>query len=237
MARRNRRRKTANRQPTVERKPEAEAPPPPIFMERSRHVQKGSSFRSVLLIVMVVSIGIALVSLTVDIEAETPIWGFLFLHKTRVITAEIALMAVIVVEIAMRLVLRIYEAQNARQAGVAMRAVIRTVSYTIIGVVIVTILSSNPALAVSVGGMTGIIVGFAAQNLLANVLAGLLIALARPFRLDDQITVMGITGRVVEFGVMHTMIYTVDMVVLIPNSALMTQVIQRKPLSIGMEGE
>ncbi|MDA1189858.1 MAG: mechanosensitive ion channel family protein [Chloroflexi bacterium] len=200
-------------------------------------MQKGSSFRSVLLIVMVVSIGIALVSLTVDIEAETPIWGFLFLHKTRVITAEIALMAVIVVEIAMRLVLRIYEAQNARQAGVAMRAVIRTVSYTIIGVVIVTILSSNPALAVSVGGMTGIIVGFAAQNLLANVLAGLLIALARPFRLDDQITVMGITGRVVEFGVMHTMIYTVDMVVLIPNSALMTQVIQRKPLSIGMEGE
>ncbi|MDA1347709.1 MAG: mechanosensitive ion channel family protein [Chloroflexi bacterium] len=201
----------------------------------SADAQKPRAWLTTALSVFVVLLGAIGVSLIGEIDEDT--MAFLVPHKARLVTADVALTAVITIEVLVEYVLKQYEFQGARQAGVMMRAIIRTVSYSIVGVVAVTILASNPALAVSVGGMTGIIVGFSAQNLIGNILAGLLLALGRPFKLDDQITVMGQTGLVKEMGVMHTVLRSTESIVLIPNSALMTQVILRKPPAAGMEGE
>ena len=53
------------------------------------------------------------------------------------------------------------------------------------------------------------------------------LAIGRPFRIDDEITVSGNTGKVIEFTVMHTMLETSEKIVLIPNSSMLTQVILR----------
>ena len=85
-----------------------------------------------------------------------------------------------------------------------------------------------PALAVGVGSVTGIIVGFSAQNLLGSIIAGTLLAIVRPIKVGDEITVMGNTGRVVEIGIMFTRIDAGERLVLIPNVSMMTNVILRK---------
>jgi small-conductance mechanosensitive channel len=108
------------------------------------------------------------------------------------------------------------------------RAVVRTIGYMVIAVAILSILAANPALAVGVGSMMGLVIGFSTQNILANVFAGMLLAIDRPFRIDDEITVAGSTGRVVEITVIHTMMDTEEQVVLIPNASILTQAILRR---------
>ncbi len=49
-------------------------------------------------------------------------------------------------------------------------------------------------------GLAGLVVGFAAKPLLGNLLAGLLIALTQPIRLDDVVIVEGEWGRIEEIN-------------------------------------
>jgi small-conductance mechanosensitive channel len=55
-------------------------------------------------------------------------------------------------------------------------------------------------------GVAGIIVGFAAQKLLANVLAGIQIALAQPMRLDDVVIVEGEWGWIDEINLTYVVV-------------------------------
>ncbi|MGA9154060.1 MAG: hypothetical protein WBZ36_26055 [Candidatus Nitrosopolaris sp.] len=54
----------------------------------------------------------------------------------------------------------------------------------VIAAVIISFLSENPALAVSIDAITGIVVGFAAQNVIGNMIAGLHLILNRPFKIE-----------------------------------------------------
>jgi small-conductance mechanosensitive channel len=55
-------------------------------------------------------------------------------------------------------------------------------------------------------GVAGIIIGFAAQKLLANVLAGIQIALAQPMRLDDVVIVEGEWGWIEEINLTYVVV-------------------------------
>jgi small-conductance mechanosensitive channel len=122
-------------------------------------------------------------------------------------------------------VLQRYERQNTRQIGIMVRAVVRTIGYMVIAIAILSILASNPALAVGAGSMMGLIVGFSTQNIIGNVFAGMFLAVGRPFRIDDEITVAGNTGRVIEVTAMYTMIEAQEGVILVPNTSMLTQII------------
>lgn len=91
-----------------------------------------------------------------------------------------------------------------------------------------TILSANPTLAISVGAITGIVIGLAAQNIIGNVVAGTILAIMRPVRIGNEITVMGNTGIVIEIGVMHTIVDGGERRVFVPNMAMLTNAVQRK---------
>jgi small-conductance mechanosensitive channel len=52
----------------------------------------------------------------------------------------------------------------------------------------------------------GIVVGFAAQRTIGNVIAGLLIAISQPIRLGDYVETEGFTGVVEEIGLTYTFI-------------------------------
>lgn len=67
-------------------------------------------------------------------------------------------------------------------------------------------------------GVAGLAVGLAAQDTLANLVAGLTLLWDRPFRIGDTVTIAGSYGRVREIGLRATRIQTVDLRdVLIPN--------------------
>jgi small conductance mechanosensitive channel len=65
-----------------------------------------------------------------------------------------------------------------------------------------TILASSAVIA--------LIIGFAAQSTLSNVVAGILIAFTQPLRLGDQVEVGTAAGTVEEIGLIYTLLRTPD---------------------------
>jgi small conductance mechanosensitive channel len=82
-------------------------------------------------------------------------------------------------------------------------------------------LGVNVAAALAGLGVAGIAVGFAAQETVANMIAGFLIFWDRPFKIGDFITTQNRYGRVTEITMRTTRIRTMDNTfVVIPNKQL-----------------
>ena len=68
--------------------------------------------------------------------------------------------------------------------------------------------------------------GFAAQKILANPLAGILLAISQPIRIGDSVTIEDETGRVDDLTLSHTFIDTGDgRLVIVPNETVVTNVV------------
>ncbi|GIU71627.1 MAG: hypothetical protein KatS3mg003_1106 [Candidatus Nitrosocaldaceae archaeon] len=55
---------------------------------------------------------------------------------------------------------------------------------------------SDPSTGFAIGGFIGIIVGFVAQQVLGQLLAGLLILIVRLFKIGDRVDIASVTGCV-----------------------------------------
>lgn len=183
--------------------------------------------RRVVLAIFLTLIGSLAFGITAHL-ANTSDIEFLKEHRTRIFAAEVAFFGVLVVESLANVILVVFHRADALDTGIAMRALIRLIAYMILLVSVVSILASNPALAIGVGGVTGVVIAFSAQNLVGNAFAGVFLAVARPFRIGEEITVGSVTGRVTDIRVMHTRLDTGDRIALIPSNWIMSQVILRK---------
>ena len=183
--------------------------------------------QSILPAVIVAIVGLILIVLTIELARERQA-AFLVHQRDRLIAAEIALFGIAVVELASRTLLGRLRERGALQTGITLRAVLRTIAYTVLAFSVIAVLASNSALAIGVGSITGLVIGFAAQNLIGNLIAGMFLAIARPFTVGDQISIMGMSGRVIEIGVIHTLIDADDQWVFIPSMAVMTMALQRR---------
>jgi small-conductance mechanosensitive channel len=75
-------------------------------------------------------------------------------------------------------------------------------------------------------GLAGIVIGFAAQNTLSNIIAGIALALFQPFRVGDRLTIMNEYGKVTDLNLRHTVILTWDnRRIIIPNSVISNEAI------------
>lgn len=57
-------------------------------------------------------------------------------------------------------------------------------------------------------GITALVVGFAAKSTLANLVSGLTLAVYRPFRIGDLVTLESLTGTVEDITLRHTIVRT-----------------------------
>jgi small-conductance mechanosensitive channel len=77
------------------------------------------------------------------------------------------------------------------------------------------------------GVLTGVILGIAAQQVLANVFAGIMLLFARPFAIGEELTIRSgalggpIIGRVTGMTLTYVSIVTKAGPVLLPNSAVL----------------
>ncbi|MGI8934249.1 MAG: mechanosensitive ion channel family protein [Phormidesmis sp.] len=86
--------------------------------------------------------------------------------------------------------------------------------------------SFNPADALATLGIGGVAIGFAFKDILQNFLAGILILITEPFRLDDQIFFKDFEGTVEHIETRATTIRTYDgRRVVIPNAELFTNAV------------
>ena len=72
----------------------------------------------------------------------------------------------------------------------------------------------------------GIVIGLAARQVLANPLAGILLAVTQPFRIGDAIEIEGASGRVEDITLSYTYIDTGDgRLMVIPNEEVISSVV------------
>jgi small-conductance mechanosensitive channel len=133
---------------------------------------------------------------------------------------------------ASRMATRVTETTMSRGAQTRLRLIRRLVFVTIIVIGLGVALSqfdnlnklANALLASS--AVLGLVLGFAAQKILANPLAGIMIAIAQPIRIGDKVTIEDETGRVDDLTLSHTFIDTGDgRLVIVPNENVLTNVV------------
>jgi small-conductance mechanosensitive channel len=97
---------------------------------------------------------------------------------------------------------------------------------------VITVIFSIPQLrSLSVplftgAGVAGIVIGFAAQSTLSNIIAGLSLAIFQPFRVGDRLNIMNEYGKVADLNLRHTVIITWDnRRLIIPNSMISNEAI------------
>ena len=133
---------------------------------------------------------------------------------------------------ATRVASRVTETTVSRAAMTRLRMVRRLVFVAIIIVGLGIALSqfdklnklANAVLASS--AVIGLVLGFAAQKILANPLAGILLAISQPIRIGDTVTIEDETGRVADLTLSHTFVDTADgRLVIVPNEVVVTNVV------------
>ncbi len=119
-----------------------------------------------------------------------------------------------------------------RTAQTRLRLIRRLVFVVIVVIGVGLALSQLPQLDKIAAGILassaviGLVLGFAAQKILANPLAGILLAISQPIRIGDTVTVEEETGRVEDLTLSHTFINTGDgRLVIVPNEVVVTSVV------------
>jgi small-conductance mechanosensitive channel len=112
------------------------------------------------------------------------------------------------------------------------RVLRRSVFAAIVFVGVVSALLVIPAVRAVAGGVLassaviGLVIGFASQRTIGNVVAGILIAVTQPLRIGDDVTVEGSQGVVEEIGLTYTWIRMADNDrLVVPNEKLASQTI------------
>ncbi len=73
------------------------------------------------------------------------------------------------------------------------------------------------------GGIVGIVIGFASQSVISNLISGIFLVSEKPIKIGDQVCVDGITGFVEDIHILSTIIRTYDgLYVRIPNEKVFT---------------
>jgi hypothetical protein len=111
--------------------------------------EQDTSIRKTVLAALLVAIaGAIIIGLTSALGAGTYL-ASLAPHRRNIISAEIAIFSIILVELIGSVILQHFKRQHARELGIA----------------IISLLAASPALAVGVGGMMGLVVAFSTQSL------------------------------------------------------------------------
>jgi len=69
---------------------------------------------------------------------------------------------------------------------------------------------SNPTAGVALGGFIGMIVGYASQQTLGQIMAGIFILLSRPFMIGDRVEIAGVNGYIEDITALFVVISTDD---------------------------
>ena len=117
------------------------------------------------------------------------------------------------------------------------RVLRRTLFGAIVFIGVVSALLVIPQIRAAAGGILassaviGLVIGFASQRTIGNVVAGVLIAITQPLRIGDEVTVESTQGVVEEIGLTYTWIRTRDNDrLVVPNERLASESIRNSTI-------
>ena len=96
-------------------------------------------------------------------------------------------------------------------------------SLIIVFISVLPLIGLDPSALLLAGGVTGIILGFASQNIVGNLVSGFFLMVERPIKIGDQVQINDISGYVTDIRIISTLIRTYDgLLVRIPNQQVFT---------------
>ncbi|AAM05125.1 mechanosensitive ion channel family protein [Methanosarcina acetivorans] len=96
-------------------------------------------------------------------------------------------------------------------------------SLVIVFIAALPLIGLNPSGLLLAGGITGIILGFASQNIVGNLVSGFFLMVERPIKIGDQVEINGTAGYVTDIRIISTLIRTYDgLLVRLPNQQVFT---------------
>jgi len=104
--------------------------------------------------------------------------------------------------------------------------VIKIITYSFVSAAIfyaLTVLGINLSGLMVAGGVAGVILGFASQGIIGNLISGIFLIIERPIKIGDQVNIDNHTGYVEDIRIISTTIRTYDgLYVRIPNQNIFT---------------
>ncbi|GAA2527415.1 hypothetical protein GCM10010434_089570 [Winogradskya humida] len=126
---------------------------------------------------------------------------------------------------------RVAAARAGTAAAAMLRLLVQLGGYLIVAFSVFDLIGVGLQHLLVGSAVTGVILGLAAQPVLSNLFAGLVLLFSRPYVTGERVRVMSgalngpLTGTVVSAGLLYTMLETDDGPLNIPNSALMASAV------------
>ncbi len=133
---------------------------------------------------------------------------------------------IIVILITNRIAVYVRRALKEKMSKDHLELIVKIVTYSIMIIVVLSILGNlglNPSGLLVAGGVAGLVVGFASQSLVSNLISGLFLIVERPIKIGDQVEINNIRGYVEDIRIISTTLRTYDgLYVRIPNQLVFT---------------
>ena len=113
----------------------------------------------------------------------------------------------------------------------ALKKVLGIIVYFVAFAYLLTVWNLKEPLLVllSGAGFAGIVIGFAAKDVIANFIGGIILLIDRPFRIGDVVEIGSVIGTVTDIKVRTTVIFSFDgEYITIPNATVMTEVVKNR---------
>jgi small-conductance mechanosensitive channel len=162
----------------------------------ARREQKRKALRQI--IVLAAILGAVLALTTYLLQQIFPDQYVLYFH-----VAEVAVAGFFVIQILASISYNL-ALVHSKQTAKSMKSLVRIAGAITVIAFIISYLSQDPMIAASISTIAGLVVGFSSANIISNVIAGMYLAIARPFRIDDRIKVFGEVGVVRDIGMLYT---------------------------------
>jgi small conductance mechanosensitive channel len=150
------------------------------------------------IIVLATILAVVLAATTYLLRPVFPDQYVLYFH-----VAEVAIVGFFVIQILGNITYNLVPVHS-EQTAKSMRSLVRISGAIIIIAFIISYLSQDPVIAASISTVSGLVIGFSSANIISNVIAGMYLAIARPFKIDDRIKVFGEIGVVHDIGMLYT---------------------------------
>lgn len=106
-----------------------------------------------------------------------------------------------------------------------------------ISIIILGLISALGTVGISISalvtsfGLAGLAIGLAFKDILASLLAGVLLVIHHPFSVGDHVGVKGVEGEVVEIDLRFTVLQNGDKHVMIPNAVMLQEAVIVTPFT------
>ena len=170
------------------------------------------------IVVLAIILSVTLTASTFILNSKLPRQELMYIQA-----AEVAVIGYFVLETISAISYKLALPDRSLETAKAIRSFVRITGTIIIVATIISYLAQNPIVAASISTISALVIGFASQNILANMISGLYLSLVRPFKIGDKITISSNSGIIYDIELVYVRLMTENGdIVLVPSSSMVS---------------